>query len=118
MDTLDVSTSMGESPPQLHERAFEEFARRAQKSLGDSIHEVILFGSTARGETHGIDSDVDIFVIIYAKKHEDELRDIAYDVQLEHGVVVSLHVLNKDRFDERRDHPFIQNVLNEGCVYG
>lgn len=110
--------NMSEPSSQPHERAFRAFARRARDRCGDSIHELILFGSVARGEARGIDSDVDVFVVLDTKEHEDELRDIAYDVQLEHGVVVSLHVKTKDRFEERKDHPFVKNVLTEGRSYG
>ncbi len=109
---------MSDSASQSHERAFRAFARRAQDALGDRIHELLLFGSAARGEARGIDSDVDVFVVLDTKDHEDELRDIAYDVQLEHGVVVSLHVKTKRRFEERKDHPFMKNVLEEGRSYG
>lgn len=116
---------MGDSSSQPHERAFRAFARRAQDRLGDHIYELILFGSAARGETRGIDSDVDVFVVlddghddVDPKEHEDELRDIAYDVQLDYGVVVSLHVKTKERFEERKDHPFVKNVLGEGRSYG
>lgn len=108
---------MSESVSHPHERAFESFARRAQEAIGDSIHELLLFGSTARGEARGIDSDVDVFVVLDTTEHEDELRDIAYEVQLEYGVVLSLHVKSKERFEERKDHPFIKNVLRDGRSY-
>lgn len=109
---------MNESAAQPHEEAFEAFARRANDALGDAIDELLLFGSTARGETRGIDSDVDVFVVLDTEKRDDELRDIAYDIQLEYGVVVSIHTKTKERFEERKDHPFIKNVLREGRSYG
>jgi predicted nucleotidyltransferase len=109
---------MSESASQPHGRAFEAFAERARDALGESIHELLLFGSAARGEARGIDSDVDVFVVLDDTDDEDELRDIAYDAQLEHGVVISLHAITRERFAERRDHPFIKNVLREGRRYG
>lgn len=109
---------MSEPHAGTHEQAFEAFARQAHGALGESIRELILFGSTVRGETRGRDSDVDVFVILDSKDAEDELRDIAYDVSLEYGVVISIHAQTKDRFEERKDHPFIKNVLREGRSYG
>jgi predicted nucleotidyltransferase len=109
---------MSESVSQPHERAFEAFAERARDALSESIHELLLFGSAARGEARGIDSDVDVFVVLDSTGDEDELRDIAYEVQLEYGVVVSLHVKSKERFEERNDHPFIKNVLRDGRSHG
>lgn len=50
----------------------------------------------------------------------DALRDLAYDVMLEFGPVVELHVLSKADFEESREraNPFIRRVVNEGKLYG
>lgn len=69
---------------------YEAFAEAAEDALGEHIHDQILFGSTVRGETRGCDSDVDVFAILDTTDYESTLRDIAYDVTLEYGVVVSL----------------------------
>lgn len=103
--------------PDAHEDAFEAFAERALDHHGDEIREVIRFGSTASGETRGIDSDVDVLVVVDTGDLEASLREIAYDVQLEYGVVVSLHVLTAERFADRRDHPFVRSVLQDGRSY-
>jgi len=112
---------MSDASSEAHEQAFRAFAQRAENSLSERIHELILFGSAARGEARGIDSDVDVFVVLDSEEHreyEDELREIAYDVQLEYGVVLSLHTKTKERFEARKDHPFVRNVLAEGRSYG
>lgn len=109
---------MNDVPSDAHEQAFEAFAEAAEDALGEHIHDLILFGSTVRGETRGRDSDVDVFVILDRKAYESVLREIAYDISLEYGVVVSLHAQTKDGFEERRDHPFIRTVLNQGRTYG
>lgn len=109
---------MSESKAQPHERAFEEFAQRAMDRLGESIHELILYGSTVRGETRGRDSDVDVFLVLDSRDHDDELREIAYDVTLHYGVVVSLYIEEREDFENQRDHPFIKNVFREGRSYG
>jgi predicted nucleotidyltransferase len=112
---------MSDTSSEAHEQAFRAFAQRAENSLSERIHELILFGSAARGEARGIDSDVDVFVVLNSEEHreyEDELREIAYDIQLEYGVVLSLHTKTKERFEGRKDHPFVRNVLAEGRSYG
>lgn len=86
-----------------HERAAEAFAQRAQDALGNSIHESILFSSTVRRETRGRDSDVDMFVVLDSTDHEEELNEIAFDVMLEYGVVVSVHTQSKEQFEHRKD---------------
>lgn len=97
-----------------HEQAFEAFARRAKERWGELIIDIILFGSTARGETRGIDSDVDVLVVVETTGYESELRDIAYDVMLDHGVLVSLNIKTIEQFEARKDHPFLKHVLREG----
>ena len=110
-------TTTDEPDNRTHERAAEAFAQRARDALGDSIHELILFGSTVRGETRGRDSDVDMFVVLDSTEHEDELNKIAFDVTLEYGVAVSVHTQPKERFEHRKDHPFVNQVLTEGRSY-
>ena len=72
---------------------------------------------TVRGEARGIESDVDIFVVLNEDGYEDHLRKIAYEYQLDTGIVISIHTMMRDRFEQRRDHPFIQTVLTEGRSY-
>lgn len=108
---------MSEASSTRHERAAEAFARRVCAELDDAVHELILYGSTVRGETRGRDSDVDMFVVLDEPEREEELRDIAYDVTLEYGVVVSVQTQTRARFEERQDAPFVENVLREGRSY-
>lgn len=103
--------------PDAHEDAFEAFAERALDHHGDEIRDVILFGSAASGVTRGIDSDVDVLVVADTADLETSLREIAYDVQLEYGVVVSLHLLTAERFEARKDHSFVRSVRRDGRRY-
>lgn len=109
--------SEAEVGPNAHENAFEAFAERVTERFGDEIHEIVCFGSVARGEARGVSSDVDVLVVAVDRSLEAELREVAYEVQLEYGVVLSLHVYTIDRFEERRDHPFLRNALSEGVRY-
>lgn len=106
-----------EAGSDTHENAFEAFAERATDQFGEDLHEIVCFGSVARGEANGIDSDVDVLVVLGDESLESDLRSLAYDVQLEYGVVLSLHVLEADRFEERRDHPFLRRAITEGIAY-
>ncbi|MCU4743815.1 nucleotidyltransferase domain-containing protein [Halobacteria archaeon AArc-m2/3/4] len=106
---------MSDSSP--HEDAADVFAERARAKYGDSIAHLVVFGSTARGETRGVDSDVDVFIVISDPTIERPLRDLAYDVGLEYGLVFSVHTLTAERFDARKDHPFVRTVFEEGRSY-
>jgi predicted nucleotidyltransferase len=50
---------MSTQATQCRERAFKEFAEAVQDAFGERIHEIILYGSTARGEATK-QSDVDV----------------------------------------------------------
>ena len=68
------------------EQAFEEFARRAQDRWGDSLRTSLLLGSTARGGTPGVDSDVDVFVVVETEAQAEESLGLAHEVGFAHTV--------------------------------
>lgn len=90
-------------------RAAETFADRARAELGDDIEAIRLFGSVADGEATD-DSDVDIFVVLQTPERASRLRDLAYDVELEFAVPVSLTI--ESTLDG--DHPFVTRVRETG----
>lgn len=108
---------MSTQATQRRERAFGKFAQAAQETLGDQVHEIILYGSTARGEATE-HSDVDILVVLETTEETKLLYDLAFDIGLEHGVVISPHLKTKDNFEARKEYPFLQNVRREGRAYG
>lgn len=105
------------SPSQPHEQAFEAFAETAQDALGEQIHEIVLYGSVARDEA-AEDSDVDVLIVVDSLDGTDQLHDLAFDIGLDHGVVISPQIQTTERFEARQDSPFLQNVLAEGRFYG
>ena len=104
-----------------HASAAEAFVDRLAERDLQGVEDVHLFGSTVRGDASGLASDVDFLVVVSddADKPalEDELRDLAYDVMLEFGPVVEVHVLSRTAFERRREHPFVRRVLREGEAY-
>lgn len=116
-ETADVTGS-----DDAHSAAARAFVDRVRSRFSDEIAELYVFGSTARGEPRGLASDVDVLVVLDTADDEaitDTLRDVAYDVMLEYGPVVELHVLSKREFEASRDqgNPFIRNVVREGRSY-
>lgn len=104
-----------------HTAAANAFVRRVEALDTEGLESLILFGSTARGEASGLDSDVDFLAVVGDDADratiEDELRDAAYDVMLEHGPVVEVHVLSRSTFETRRDHPFVDRAVRDGDAY-
>jgi predicted nucleotidyltransferase len=119
-ETTSVSQSITETT-RPHYEAATTFAERVRDRLGDSIDALYLFGSVAH-RTATADSDVDIFAVIADDVDyttvDDQLLEIAYDVQLEYGVRVEVHSLRANEFDARKESgdPFIHTVVEEGVV--
>lgn len=117
-DTADVPSSTD-----AHAAAAEAFAARAHSRFEDALVELYVFGSTVRGETRGLASDVDILLVLEDAADQeataDVLRDLAYDVMLEFGPVVELHVFSESEFEHSRKqgNPFIQHAVHEGRSY-
>lgn len=105
--------------PGAHEAAANSFVERVRSRHSDAIVNLYIFGSTARGEAQGRASDVDVLLVLADEATDDvreALRNIAYDVMLEHGPVVELHLLSESTFSRRLDegHPFVRTVVREG----
>lgn len=47
-----------------HTDIADEFVRRVRERNGKDVKRLVLFGSTARGEVRGIDSDGDFLAIV------------------------------------------------------
>jgi len=65
-----------------------QFKAKLQKGL--PLSRLVLFGSRARGDADP-DSDLDVLVILNApvdREAEDYVNDCAWEVGLEHGIVV------------------------------
>lgn len=106
-----------------HRRAAEAFARRVRETHADAVASVRLYGSVARGETRGTRSDVDLFVTVHddadVEATEETLRDLAYDVELDYGVALSLVVKTETEFETERDRPFLREIrANAELLYG
>ena len=110
-------------PADAHSEAAEMFVKRARSTHGEKIAGLYVFGSTVRGEASGRSSDVDVLIVLPDTPDydatADSLRDIAYDVMLEYGPVVELHILDETTFErhQREGNRFIRNVLREGRSY-
>lgn len=105
----------------IHEAAVKDFVGRVEEQGTKGVESIYLFGSVARGEARGRDSDADLFVVLSddvdRTTTQRTLRDIAYEVLLDRDIVVSVRTQSRSRFEARRDHPFNETVLSEGIAY-
>jgi predicted nucleotidyltransferase len=89
--------------PETHRRLLERCVPILRRELGDNLVELILFGSTARGEAEW-DSDVDIAAILREEvgwQEETRIGHLLYDVALEESAIVSVLYVPAERFRKR-----------------
>lgn len=81
-----------------------------------SVTNITLYGSVARG-TQTAESDVDIAVIVkpYTKNMHDQMTDFVVDLELEYGKVLSVLLIDYDKFKKWENiMPFYKNIKKEG----
>ncbi|MBI2184254.1 MAG: nucleotidyltransferase domain-containing protein [Thaumarchaeota archaeon] len=102
-----------------HQRTIAALKERVLSELRNSIDSLILYGSAARGEYRGIDSDIDILLIAEdrTKLTYEKARKIATEIDLENATATTLVHLSRKEFEQNiKRSPFLQNVLEEGVV--
>ena len=96
-----------------HQGAFEAFATQARAELGNALLDVRLFGSVARGEATAT-SDLDIFALVRDRSIEGQLHDIAFEVELEYELPVSLIIRTPQEYAAMRETRLSQ-AIEEGA---
>ena len=80
-------------------KILSEFKSKTKSIMGNSLKQIILYGSYARGD-YKDNSDMDIMILTELTDDrivqiEDELFDAAYDIELEYGVPISVNIKNE-----------------------
>lgn len=101
----------------VHEEAFEEFMDRISSSLGDSVNQVILFGSVARGEETE-ESDVDVIVVVDDRDLKEEVFDVSFGVTLDYDVYISPKVVGVEEYRILKQGSFFRSIMDEAELYG
>lgn len=75
----------------------EEFKRRIEQRFPGELIRLVLFGSKARGDATP-ESDLDVLAVVRSEdwRRGDEIRDIGYELEITHGVVLSIQVMSDD----------------------
>jgi predicted nucleotidyltransferase len=100
-----------------------ELARQFAQLLAEHckwpLFRVILFGSRARGEGDE-ESDLDLFVALEGNDPggaiKQAARRIACDLTLQHGLLVSVFVADREFLDTHRGFAFVKAVHQEGVA--
>ncbi|OQA45627.1 MAG: Nucleotidyltransferase domain protein [Chloroflexi bacterium ADurb.Bin325] len=99
--------------------ALSAYVERVSGLFPDDVAAIILYGSQARGDASG-DSDIDVLVVLRRELPalRQALADIAWQVQFEHGVVISDVIRTVEQLERMptRRFPFYQSVQRDGVV--
>lgn len=99
-------------------RALEAFLPIVRKLYRERLARVVLYGSQARGEAT-VHSDIDLLVVLRGDVQFSEelhrLVDAHYDIDLEHGVLISAHPISEKDFLTEVS-PLLMNVRKESIV--
>ncbi|MBD5469367.1 MAG: nucleotidyltransferase domain-containing protein [Lachnospiraceae bacterium] len=95
------------------------FSIQLKRLLGKDLSKIILYGSYARGDFQE-NSDVDVMILVklspeQIEHFESSVFDLAFDIELEHGIHISPIIKNEDQFEYWADVlPFYRTVRKEG----
>ena len=98
-----------------------DFLNKVKILLEERLKKVILYGSYARGDYNNL-SDIDIMILTdfsdaEIEEYRDKISDIAFDLELDTGYIISPIIRNIDTFKVRTNYiPFYYNVEKEGVV--
>jgi predicted nucleotidyltransferase len=95
----------------------KRFKAEVVNLLANRLDRVTLFGSRSRGDAEP-DSDFDLLVTVrnLQKTDKERVSDVAADLSLEYGTVLTVLVLSTEDFTEDRYFYLYENIQKEGQV--
>ena len=86
-------------------------------NFGDSVQDVILFGSQAYGTSNN-NSDYDVLIVLkkeYSGSDENKILDLCYDINLKYDILLDVNIISdKELSTMRGKQPIFINAINSG----
>ena len=107
--------------PNNVQKIINDFLKKVETVLGNRLRKIILYGSYARGD-YNKNSDIDIMILtdfnnVEIEQYRNTISDIAFDIELETGFIISPLIKNIEKYNDRIDVvPFYMNVNKEGVI--
>jgi predicted nucleotidyltransferase len=101
------------------QRALSDLRQEIARRLPELRVRMTVFGSRARGDAEA-DSDMDVLLEVetdrVASSDKQRLREIASEISLASGIIVSLLVVDRHIMRERGDFSLFDNIKDEGIT--
>ena len=98
-------------------KILSELKTHLLKNFGESVEDVILFGSRAENRSHEY-SDYDVLIILdkdYDGKDENVILDLCYEINLRFNILLDVHILStKELASPRGKQPVFSNAIKSG----
>ena len=104
----------------LMDKLIYKIVKELKAKISDKyeLHEIRIFGSTARGDRR-LDSDIDVFVRLSQvnRQIEEDLFDIAYELELKHDCLIDLIVFSDEALrGQYAETPLYHKAFSEGMI--
>lgn len=97
----------------------ESFVEKLLEKFGEQVLAVILFGSRARGDATD-ESDMDLFIIMSEVDNatKREIRFLATEIWLEHGIFLSTSIVSKAHWQQMQEIEtgLYGNINDDGII--
>jgi predicted nucleotidyltransferase len=101
------------------QRALSDLRQEIGRRLPELRVRMTVFGSRARGDAEA-DSDMDVLLEVetdrVALSEKQRFREIASEISLASGIIVSLLVVDQHIMKERGDFSLFDNIRDEGIA--
>ena len=98
------------------EPILKEFRSNAESLYGDTLKDIVLYGSWARN-TATDQSDIDVAVVLKGDvnhgKEIDRMIDVVTEINLNYDVLLSVYPVSESNFDSVNS-PLLINIRKEG----
>ncbi len=100
------------------ERLAKEIKELLTISLGETIHDVVIFGSRINKQARP-DSDYDVLIVLDGedtRKMRRAISDLCYDLELKYNIFLDTQIISRDEIDHgiRGKHLVIVDAIKEG----
>lgn len=94
--------------PETVHNIIYNFAKQIKEIYGDSLKKIVVYGSYARGD-YQENSDIDVMILVDVSDAEIKKRfnlvcDLAFDYEMDYGVIISPLVKNEEHFIKWQKH--------------